>query len=107
MNITNMDIEYNKHGYCYNQRNNFSTDNYTYYFDKTMFFYNDLNLKNFMNNSYRGILGGMNKLNKTYLSEKMHFIMGNGSFIICCKEINGLYYLDEIRIKFDINFIHF
>ena len=97
--------EYNKHGYCYNQRNNFSTDNYTYYFDKTMYFYNDLNLKDFMNNFYRGILGGMNKLNKTYLSEKMHVIMGNGSFIICCKEINGLYYLDEIRIKFDINFI--
>ena len=99
-------IEYNKHGFCINQRMNKSTEDYLFYFNKTIEIYKNLELKNIMNKEiYPWIFAGMNKLNKTYLRNQLSQKYENGSFAITCYNINGLYYLHEIRIKLNLDFL--
>ena len=76
------ELEYNKHGFCYNQRLNYSKDNYSYYFNKTMDIYHELNLTHLLNEFYPDIILGINKLNRTYLNKKLGERFENGTFAI-------------------------
>ena len=96
-------IEYNKHGYCYNQRNNISTENYMNYFNKTLELYHEFNLSNRMAKEiYPWIYSGENKLDLEYLQNKMKEIFGRNTFGFTCLSINGEYYLKEIRLKLNL-----
>ena len=87
-------IEYNKHGYCYNKRNNISTRDYMHYFNKTLELYHKFNLKDKMKNDfYPWLFGGENKLNKTYLWTKMSQYFGNHTFALTCMNINNVFYI--------------
>ena len=97
-------IEYNKHGYCYNKRNNISTGDYMHYFNKTLELYHKFNLKDKMKNDfYPWLFGGENKLNKTYLWTKMSQYFGNHTFALTCMNINNVFYLKEIKLKIDFD----
>ena len=96
--------EYNKHGMCYNQRFNFSTDDYLEYFNKTVELYKDFNLKNLMREFYPDIFAGINLLNRTYMEAKLGEKFGYGHTAITCQKINNVNYLYEIRLKLDLNF---
>ena len=96
--------EYNKHGYCYNQRMNKSTDNYLIYFNKTLELYKKHNLKNIMKEVYPGLLPGINQLNKTLLKEQLKKSRGNYTYAITCLAYQEQYYLYEIKLILDLNF---
>ena len=98
------DHEYNKHGFCYNKKLNLSTDNYLYYFNKTIEIYKKLNLTHVMDEFYPDKLFGINRLNRTYLSKKLGEKFGENTFTITCRNINNVYYLYEIRIKLNLDF---
>ena len=106
--------QYNRHGYCYNQRMNKSTDNYMLYFNKTTELY--ANISNIINKTislkdllktyiYPDIIPGKNYVNKTYLHNKLGEIFDNGTFTLTCITHKGQFYLHEIGINFDLNFI--
>ena len=97
--------EYNKHGFCYNKKLNLSTDNYLNYFNKTIELYHKLNLTYLLYEFYPDILGGINKLNQSYLQGKLEDKFGNNTFAIVCQNINGVYFLNEIRIKLNLDFV--
>jgi len=96
--------EYNKHGLCYNQRFNFSKDDYLAYFNKTISLYKKYNLKNLLKEFYPGIFAGVNRLNRTYIQKKLDDKFGPKTTAITCKEIDNVKYLYEIRLKLDLNF---
>ena len=98
------ELEYNKHGFCYNQRSNYSTDNYSYYFNKTMDIYHELNLTHLLNEFYPDIIWGINKLNRTYLNKKLGERFENGTFAITCQNIDSIYYLYEVKVKLNLDF---
>ena len=98
-------IEYNKHGFCYNQRNNIPTKNYMNYFNKTLELYHKFNLKDKMHKDFfPKIYGGENKITLSSLQDKLSEYFGDNTYSITCKNINGTYYLKEIRLKLDLNF---
>ena len=96
--------EYNKHGFCFNQRFNLSTDDYLEYFNKTVEIYKNFSLKNLMREFYPDRFAGINKLNKGDLSSKLGEKFGKGHATFNCRIINDLYYLYEIKLNLDLNF---
>ena len=99
-------IEYNKHGYCYNQRKNISTEKYMNYFKKTLELYHKFNFSRRMAEEfYPGIYSGENKLDREYLQTRMQIIFGRNTFSFTCLSINEEYYLKEIRLKLNLNLI--
>ena len=97
--------EYNVHGFCYNKRYKKNENNYTFYFEKVMEIYNNYNFTNLYNNVYEGFLPREQKVNKTYLIEKLiQLDFPNSSFILFCRKIANEFYLEEIKFKLDLNF---
>ena len=93
--------QYNRYGFCYNKRINKSTDNYMFYFNKTFEIYNDVS--NIINKTiclkdllkiyiYPDIIPGKNYVNKTYLTNKLSEIFGNGTFVLRCLVYDALQY---------------
>ena len=95
--------EYNKHGYCFNQRMNVPVYNYSYYFDETVRLYYDFDMKDLMNEFYPGLFAGINSFTRQDFSRKLGEKYGNGTFTLTCTEYNGLNYLNEVRIKLNMN----
>ena len=51
------------------------------------------------------IYGGENKITLSSLQDKLSEYFGDNTYSITCKNINGTYYLKEIRLKLDLNFV--
>ena len=96
--------EYNRHGYCYNQRINQSVTDYSFYFQKSIDLYNYYNVKNLLNELFPGIFPGDRKLNKTYIDEKLDQMFGKGTYALTCIKYEDKYYLNEMRLKLDLEF---
>ena len=97
-------IEYNKHGYCYNQKFGQNVSDYSYFFKKVIELYNEHNAKDLLKEFYPGIFAGNNKLNKTYINEKLDEKFGRDTHALTCLKYEDKYYLKEIRLKFDLDF---
>ena len=97
--------EYNKHGFCYMQRINQNTNNYSIYFEKTLELYNKYDFENMFNKDiYSWIFPGMQKLNRTYLTKKLNNKFGENTYGLSCITKNHKSFLSEIRFKFDLDF---
>ena len=96
--------EYNRHGYCYNQRSNKSVTDYSFYFQKAIDLYNYYNVKNLLNELFPGIFPGDKKLNKTYIDEKLDQMFGRDTYALTCIKYEDKYYLNEMRLKLDLEF---
>ena len=96
--------EYNKHGYCYNQRYGYDVNNYAEYFQKTVDLYFKYNLTHLLTEFYPDILPGIRNLSQVEMAEKLEEKYGKGNFAISCFGYEGQYWLYEIRLKLDIDF---
>ena len=101
--------QYNRYGYCFSQRINEDPLKYIFYFQKSLEIYFDYNLKDFMKDIHPGMPPGLNKLNKTYILEKLNERYGLGTYSLTCNRVadlqgNELFLLYEIRLKLDMNF---
>ena len=97
--------EYNNHGFCYNKRINKDINNYKIFLDKTMEIYNSNNFVNLFNYIYDGFLPRVQKVNKTYLIQKLHESnYTDSSYFLTCSKIKNEFYLEEIRFKLDLDF---
>lgn len=102
--------EYNRHGYCYNKRNNINVNEYEEYFLKTISIYEKYDLGNiFINMFDKNLNKGDKKISRNEIEsyfEKKGF--KRGSYLLICSYINidgkNLPYISEIRIKFELNF---
>ena len=104
--------EYNKHGYCYNQRNNIDVNDYETYFKLAKKMFLDYDLENIFLNMYKDkIEPGDKAINRgeleDYLAKKG---FDRNTYVIVCTnitrenetEVNP--HLLEIRIRFDLDF---
>ena len=98
--------EYNKHGYCLNQRMDVPVENYTYYFQETLRLYKKYELFNLIHELYPGLFPGVNKFTRQNFEKQLSYKYGNGSFAFTCLKINSEYYLFEVRLKLNI-FLNF
>ena len=107
--------EYNKHGYCYNQRNNYDVNDYEKYFQKSKDMFINNNFENlfldfFKKENIELEVGDM-AINRTKF-EKFFDGRGFGKdyYVIVCTNItknNGseIYpHILEMRIRYDLNF---
>ena len=106
--------EYNKHGYCYNKRNNFDVYNYSLYFQKIK----DIFEENKFENMFIDFFSNKSDINDEYMvinkTEFENYFDERGfhkdTYLIVCENItnldNNINYpnLLEIRIKYDLNF---
>ena len=96
--------EYNKHGYCFNKRYNHSTDNYTYYFEKTIEFFEKSNLTNLFE-----IISPEKSKELTFEYNKTEFInlvkkkTGITPYVFCAN-YNNTQMVYEIQIALSLNF---
>ena len=104
---------YNKHGYCYNKRNNYNTNNYLLYFQKIKDIFNSKGFKytfsDYFNNK-TDIKGDM-IINRTefenYFNKKG---FPKDTYLIVCENItkegeNNTYpHILELRIRYNLNF---
>ena len=102
--------EYNKHGYCFNQRYNYDIDDYEKYFLKTVEIYKKYDLGNIFINMYgKGISKGDMKIKRTEIEEYLETKgINNGTYLLICSNITinniNVSYIKEIRIRFDLNY---
>ena len=103
--------EYNKHGYCYNQRNNIDVNDYEKYFEKAKELYIKYNLSDIFINMFNNTIApGDRTVNRTeleiYLNETG---IAKDTYQIVCQNVtdnSGKIFpnLLEIRIRFDLEF---
>ena len=106
-NGTNKDYwkyEYNKFGYCYNQRTNVNVSDYINYFQKTVDLYNQYNLKNLLQEVFPGIFGGVSKIKKETIVNKLTDKWGVGTYTLTCVQNDDKFFLSEVRLKLDLDF---
>ena len=95
--------EYNKHGYCFNARKNISTNNYTYYFEKTIEFFESKNLANLF-----AIISPdkAEKLTLEYNKTEFINLVKNKTGItpyVFCADYNKTQMVYEIQFALDLN----
>ena len=104
--------EYNKHGYCYNQRNNLGEENYELYFTKIKDMFQYYKFENIFLDIYKDrIEPGDFLINRKDVEE---YFQNKGfdpdTYLIVCTNItenNGTIvnpHILEIRIRFDLSF---
>ena len=97
------DHEYNKHGFCYNLRNEQMGENYEYYFKKVL----DIFLGNKIDSLIIDICSDADDGEYVLpddFKEKMDEKFGENTYSLRCTKIGGNYYLQEIRFKLDLDF---
>ena len=97
------DHEYNKHGFCYNLRNEKDGENYEYYFQKVL----DVFLGNKIDTLIIDICSDADDgeyVLPDEFREKMNEKFGENTYSLRCTKIGGKYYLEEIRFKLDLDF---
>jgi ribonuclease I len=101
--------EYNRHGYCYNQRNNIDVNNYDEYFKKAVEIYKKYDLANIFINMF-GDEKKEIKINRTEIEnyfaqvgiEKNEYLLVcNNNIVVDGKNVS---YIEEIRIRFNLDF---
>ena len=104
--------EYNKHGYCYNQRNNYNVSDYEKYFKKIKEIYEQYDFANIFINIYKDkITPGDIEINRKDV-EKYFESKGfpKDTYLLVCTNITQKNedeikpHLLEIRIRFDLDF---
>ena len=96
--------EYNKHGYCYNQRNQISVYNYTHYFKKTVEIFEQKNISNLLTIiSPEKSQDLVFKYNKTDFVNLVKNKTGATPYLFCVKykDMNIVY---EIQFALSLNF---
>ena len=104
--------EYNKHGYCYNQRKNLDVNDYEIYFKKAKEMYEEYDLANIFINMYKDkIKVGDMEINR---KDVENYFESKGfpkdTYLLVCtnitqNDINEIKpHLLEIRIRFDLDF---
>ena len=96
--------EYNKHGYCYNQRNQISVYNYTHYFKKTVEIFEQKNISNLLTIiSPEKSQDLVFKYNKTDFVNLVKNKTGATPYLFCAKykDMNIVY---EIEFALSLNF---
>ena len=103
--------EYNKHGYCYNQRNKINIDDYEKYFEKAKELYTKFDFENILINIYKNkIEPGDKIINRRDIEKQLDSIgITKDTYKIVCTNITNEKnvtspHLLEIRIRFDLNF---
>ena len=103
--------EYNMHGYCYNQRNGFETNEYEYYFNKIKELYEQFNLGNMLVELYGDNIKGNKEINRNEIQDYLENKKFNkDTYLLVCTnitqdDINEIKpHLLEIRIRFDLDF---
>ena len=102
--------EYNKHGFCYNKRNNINVSEYEQYFLKTVSIYEKYDLKNiFINMFGKNLEKGDKKVTEQQFEKYFEKVgIKKGSFFLICNLVNinnkAIPYISEIRIRFDLDF---
>ena len=106
--------EYNKHGYCYNQRNNYDVKNYEIYFQKCKDIFIENNFENLFLDYFKKeeieIEAGDIAINRTKFEkfwEEKGFNKYN--YLIVCTNIKNNEtvnnpHISEIRIRYDMDF---
>ena len=105
------DHEYNKHGYCYNQRLDIDVNDYKKYFEKTMEIFEDYNLGNLIINALKIDDSFIGEKSYSYkdLYNKIKDILGIDNFAFSCIKVKRnsntkKQYLSEIRIPIGLDF---
>ena len=106
--------EYNKHGYCYNQRNGYDVNDYEKYFQKSKEMFVDNNFDNLFIDFFKKEQIEINKgdmaINRTkfekYFEERG---FGKDYYLIVCTNITNddskvNPHISEIRIRYDLDF---
>lgn len=94
--------EFNKHGYCYTKRNDIAT--YQPYFEKAVEMYNQLGVKDAMNNAFHGQPGDRFSVTYTQLESKLSEELGGVFYEFDCRFKNGEQLLNEVRMYLDLDF---
>ena len=104
--------EYNKHGYCYMQRNGLDVNDYETYFNLIKEIYFKYDFQNIFIDIYKeGIEPGVKQINRneveSYLESKG---LSKDTYLLVCTNITNEFngevqpHLYEIRIRFDLDF---
>jgi ribonuclease I len=103
--------EYNKHGYCFNQRNNIDVNDYEKYFEKVKELYIKYNLSDIFINMFNHTLApGDKTVNRTELEIYLNKTgISKDTYQIVCQNVTDNLgkispNLLEIRIRFDLDF---
>ena len=103
--------EYNKHGYCFNQRNNIDVNDYEKYFGKVKELYIKYNLSDIFINMFNHIIApGDKTVNRTELEIYLNKTgISKDTYQIVCQNVTDNLgkispNLLEIRIRFDLDF---
>ena len=103
--------EYNKHGYCYNQRNNIDVNDYEKYFEKAKELYIKYNLSDIFINIFNNTIEpGDRSVNRTEIELYLNNTgIPEDTYQIVCQNITDNFgkispNLLEIRIRFDLDF---
>lgn len=102
--------EYNKHGYCYNQRNGVDVNDYDVFFQKALDIYNKENFIDIAPKVIEGkestIVGDEERTTFTIqeLTDKITKIQGTRYFEFECLKKGKDQLLSEVRFYFDLNF---
>ena len=103
--------EYNKHGYCYNQRNEIDVNDYEKFFLKVFEIYNKYDLGNiFINMFDNKLVKGDVKINRSELEKYFEKIgIEKGDYLLICDDVlvdnKNVSYIGEIRIRLDLDFV--
>ena len=96
--------EYNKHGYCYMQRNNYNVYNYSLYFQKTVDLYNLERLKFMIDIAFENTYNETIITNLEDLANKITAYLGSTFFEIKCTYKDKKQLFSEIRFYYDLDF---
>ena len=106
--------EYNRHGYCYNQRNNIDVNNYEEFFLKVVEIYKKYDLGNIFIDMYNKDLPKGDVLIKKTEMENFLKTKGleKGNYLLICDnniiiDNNKVSYIKEMRIRIDLDFKSF
>ncbi|MCQ2819981.1 MAG: hypothetical protein MJ252_22165 [archaeon] len=96
--------EYNKHGYCYNMRYDYTPEDYEKYFQKatTVFWENEI--ASLITDALGGDEDGEYAIDREDLTDYMDNKYGENTYSLRCTRIGGDYYLGEIRFRLDLDF---
>ena len=104
--------EYNKHGYCYNQRNQINLYDYDKYFQKTLELFFKYDFANLFNNMIGDkIKPGDTEIKRSDIEGYFGKIgLDKYTYLLVCTNITSstninITYITEIRIKFDLDFV--
>ena len=95
--------EYNKHGYCYNQKFGLDVNKPELYFQKGLDLFMQYKINTLIIDTFGDHNGDVSFTFSEFL-EKLKTAMGGDFFAIKCKSVNGKQYLNEIRFKLDLDF---